>query len=162
MRPIVALSIQKERIRSMFPTRPLWAAAAALLCSTACAALAPAAAWSEPVVVRGEVIHRERIAIPSGATVSVRIEDSARRVLAALVFATGGKQSPFPFAASYYSEAVKGEGPLTVSASIAAGGRTLFEGQNKFTGSSDGAVEVLVTRPADAAADIAGKCSFRA
>lgn len=81
--------------------------------------------------ITGTVAYREKIALPAGAVVTVRLEDvsladAPSKLVSELRFATGGKQVPFAFRLPYVDSAIQRRSRYHVRASIHAGGQLLF------------------------------------
>ena len=81
--------------------------------------------------VSGTVSYRERIALPNGATITVRLLDISRQdvpaaVLAEQVITTNGQQVPIEFALTYDPAQIDPRGTYSVRAEISANGQRLF------------------------------------
>ncbi|MBC8065957.1 MAG: YbaY family lipoprotein, partial [Chlorobia bacterium] len=81
--------------------------------------------------ITGTVSYREKIALPAGAVVTVRLEDvsvadAPSKLVSELRFATGGKQVPFAFRLPYVDSAIQKGARYHVRASIHSGGQLLF------------------------------------
>lgn len=89
---------------------------------------------SEPVnleSVTGNILYRERIALPDTAVVSVTLEDvsiadKAAEVIATDSFITGGKQVPFQFKLDYDASKIVPNHRYNVRAKIAVDGKLRF------------------------------------
>jgi putative lipoprotein len=93
------------------------------------AAALSVAAWAGEI--SGTVAYREKIALPSNAIVTVRLEDvsvadAPSKLVSELRFATGGKQVPFKFKLPYVDSALKKGWRYQLRASIQSGGAMLF------------------------------------
>lgn len=115
-----------------------------------------AMAQSETRVLTGSVSHRERIALPKDAQVSVVLEDTsiadrAATPLGQAVFATNGKQSPFPFSITYRSDQVQPGRTYSVRARITVGGQLMFTSTGLYSVKLDGTdlpVSIVVQKTA--------------
>ena len=88
--------------------------------------------------VSGTVTYRERMALPSGSILSVRLEDVSRQNAAAVLVAErtiplAGQQVPIPFTLSYNAGAIKPNAQYAVRATIRAAGTPAGPGQLLFT-----------------------------
>ena len=88
--------------------------------------------------LRGTVTYRERMALPAGAVLTVRLEDVSRQGAPAVPVAErtiplDGQQVPIPFTLSYNAGAIRENGDYAVRATIRAGGTSPGAGQLLFT-----------------------------
>ena len=88
--------------------------------------------------VSGTVSYRERIALPEGAVLSVRLEDVSRQNAAAILVAErtiplAGQQVPIPFTLAYNAGAINANNQYVVRATIRAPGTSTGPGQLLFT-----------------------------
>lgn len=90
--------------------------------ATALAALLPGVAEAGPVTVRGEVVYRERMALPRGVRVEVQLADVSRADAPARVLATAqiGKfaGSPIPFTLRVDGKKLTGKARYVLQARI--------------------------------------------
>jgi len=134
---------------------------ASLLGIFACVAVCAAAASAdEPLPqprITGTVSYRERIALPSDASVQVRLDDvsqpeAAPRRIAETTFPTAGKQVPIPFELPYSAADIVAGRRYAVRAKIvAANGKTLFSTKTPYPVITRGAptqLEILVQQAA--------------
>jgi putative lipoprotein len=103
--------------------------------------------------VRGSVTYRERIALPSGATVRVWLEDVSPRHVPALVLAetrvvTAGEQVPIPFELDLAGVTLDPRETYALRASIDSGGVTRFAtpAQQPLPAGED-EIELVVSAP---------------
>lgn len=104
------------------------------------AALAAASMAGE---ISGSITYREKIALPSNAVITVRMEDvtvenTAPKMVSELRFAVAGKQVPFNYVLPYVDAAVTKGGRYQVRASIRSGGQLLFASANPTAVISNG------------------------
>ncbi len=110
----------------------LWPLALLLVLLAACVPIQPeGGAAPEAGSVTGTVIYRERVALPEGAVVTVRLQDISRADAAAVlldevVITTSGEQVPIPFALAYDPSAIDERFTYAVSARIEINGRLAF------------------------------------
>jgi putative lipoprotein len=80
--------------------------------------------------VSGNVVYRERIALPPDAAIEVKVQDisasNAPKTIAETVFAPEGKQVPIPFQLSYNPADVNPAHRYQVSANISVNGKPMF------------------------------------
>lgn len=82
-------------------------------------------------IVKGTATHRERIAIPATAELTVKLLDVSRQDAPAVTIgeqkiATGGKQVPFNFEIKYDPAAIKESNTYAVRAEIRVGDKLMF------------------------------------
>lgn len=82
-------------------------------------------------VVSGTVTYRQRVALPSTATLTVRLVDVSRADAASITIAdqrieTAGKQVPFTFEIPYDRTKIQSNNRYAIQAEIRDGGRLLF------------------------------------
>jgi uncharacterized lipoprotein YbaY/uncharacterized lipoprotein NlpE involved in copper resistance len=126
--------------------------AAVLMALTAAAASAQTPVSTAPSIVTGTVVYREAIALPEDATVRVRLLDASDpelppKAVAETTIAARGRQVPIPFEIAYAAGDIKPSRRYVVSATISAGGRTLFASRSRYPVITRGAptnVEILV------------------
>lgn len=126
------------------------------------AMLVPTAAMAGMKTLDGTVTYRERIALPPGAEVEVRLvdvslADAPARTIAETTIAPEG-QVPVPYALEYESAEIVPGRTYALQARITADGRLLFVTKTHhavFSGGAD-ATEIVVERAADTAASPAG------
>lgn len=99
-------------------------------------------------VVKGTVTYRERIALPPDAVVDLWIVDASPGIVIAAIFGevsvpTEGRQVPIPFELRYDPTRVVPDHDYQIKAVIRAGGRTLFETQEKHPVITKGAPSEL-------------------
>lgn len=91
---------------------------------------ASAAATSSQGTVSGNVVYRERIALPPNAAIEVKVQDisqpNAPKTIAETVFAPEGKQVPIPFQLSYNPSDVIPAHRYQLSANISVNGKPMF------------------------------------
>jgi putative lipoprotein len=88
--------------------------------------------------VSGTVTYRERMALPEGAVLSVRLDDVSRQDASAIPVAErtiplSGQQVPIPFTLSYNAGAIKPNNQYAVRATIRAAGPPSGTGRLLFT-----------------------------
>ena len=106
--------------------------------------------------VTGTVSYRERIALPSDASVQVRLDDvsqpeAAPRRIAETTFPAAGKQVPIPFELPYSQADIVAGRRYAVRAKIVAEGKTLFSTKTPYPVITRGAptqLEILVQQAA--------------
>jgi putative lipoprotein len=104
--------------------------------------------------VTGTVSYRERIVLPSGATVTIRLLDISRQdapviVLAEQIITTTGQQVPIPFSLTYDPTQINPNCSYSVRAEISANGQRLFTTTDAYLVITQGHptnVDVLVQR----------------
>ena len=102
--------------------------------------------------ITGEVVYRERMMLPQGSTVTVRLEDVALQDVAATVIAetsfTPSGGPPFAFELQYYPPQILPKGRYALRARIEAGGRLMFINDTHIDAFPEegGPVEILVRR----------------
>jgi putative lipoprotein len=97
----------------------------------------PPGGASAPAVT-GTVTYRERMALPAGAVLTVRLEDVSRTDAPAVLVAErtiplATQQVPIPFSLSYNASAIRGNGDYAVRAMIRTAGATSGPSQLLFT-----------------------------
>jgi putative lipoprotein len=121
----------------------------------AAAVLAAAVAAEEPppsASVTGQVLYRERMALPSDAVVRVRLEVAAEperpaRRVAEITVPTEGRQVPIPFTLPYDAAWIVPDKRYQVRAWINSGDEVLFETRAAYPVITKGApskIEILV------------------
>src|ERR1700759_3389982 len=87
-------------------------------------------ASSSQGTVSGNVVYRERIALPPDAAIEVKVQDisaaDAPKTIAETVFAPEGKQVPIPFQLSYNPADVNPAHRYQVTANISVKGKPMF------------------------------------
>jgi putative lipoprotein len=86
---------------------------------------------SSDSAVTGSVMYRQRIALPPGAVLQVRLEDVSRQDIAAetiaeLVAPTRGRQVPLPFVLEYDPARIVASHAYSIQASLRLDDRLLF------------------------------------
>jgi len=104
--------------------------AAAPWISLAAAALAADGDAAEAKIT-GTVVYRERVALPPGAIVHVRLEvaaapEKAPKLVAQIAFPAEGRQVPIPFELPYKAADIRPEKRYLVRASVTAGDQTIW------------------------------------
>lgn len=108
--------------------------------------------------LRGTVTYRERMALPPGAEVEVKLLDVSRADAPAIVLAETtlqpGHAAPFPFALDYDAAAIAQGHSYALQARITAGGRLLFITTTRHPAFENpaGQAEIVVERVATPAA----------
>ncbi|MBE2222010.1 MAG: META domain-containing protein [Anaerolineae bacterium] len=92
---------------------------------------APAMTESVPAEVTGEIVYKERIALPDDATVTVQIQDisladAPATVIGEQSYLTEGQQVPLPFVVAYDSAAIEENHSYGLSIRITAADETLL------------------------------------
>jgi putative lipoprotein len=111
---------------------PSWQAGILALGALACAAgiAPPVSSPTGAAVVTGHVTYRERIALPPGATVTVRLQDVSRADAPAEVLAeqviVPTTQVPIPFALEYDPARIDARHRYSVGARIEVAGKLWF------------------------------------
>jgi uncharacterized lipoprotein YbaY len=103
--------------------------------------------------VTGNVLYRERMALPPDAVVEVSLVDVSRADAPAIVLdkqeIKTGRQVPIPFALSYKPSDIKPNFTYAVQARILVGGKLWFVSKNRYQVITQGSptnIEVLVQR----------------
>jgi putative lipoprotein len=86
---------------------------------------------TDEAMVNGTVAYRERMALPSGAVVEVRLSDVSRQdgtapVIAETTILTAGHQVPIPFELRYDPRKIDPKRSYAVRATIQSAGRMMF------------------------------------
>jgi putative lipoprotein len=105
-------------------------------------------------VISGEVWYRERIALPPGAEVIVRLEDQSRAdapatILTDYTHVVDDTQQPFPFRLVYNPEAIDERMTYGLRARIEMDGELMFtstEHIDPFAGEPGEPVRIMVSR----------------
>ena len=111
--------------------------------------------------VTGSVMHRERMALPPTAVVTVRLEEVGRidapaRTISEVSFVTGGAQSPFSYSLPFTDASVQA-GSFTVRAQIWIGGKLRFASTDAYPVIRNGDMKAdILVRAVPAAASLQG------
>jgi len=116
---------------------------------------APPSASGSFIDIAGKVTYLARIALPTDATLTIRIDDTGRPgkplTLAEQRYALNGAQVPIPFSATVDRDLIGQKSRLIVVARIEAGRKLLFAGNKPYPtapGGSPAAFELLL-KPAN-------------
>lgn len=104
---------------------------------------APQAGSSSFIDITGSVTYLARIALPPGAILTIRIQDTARagapaRTLVEQRYELNGAQLPIPFSATVDKDLVGKKARLTVAARIETGGKLRFISDKVYPALKDG------------------------
>jgi putative lipoprotein len=127
-------------------------------------AATPAAASSQGTV-SGNVVYRERIALPPDAAIEIKVQDisepNAPTTIAETVFAPEGKQVPIPFQLSYNPADINPAHRYQIVANISLNGKPMFITKTPLwvitKGASSHADILLQQAPAQSAAEAGAK-----
>ena len=121
--------------------------------------LAPVVALAGQIT--GTVMHRERMALPPNAIVTVKLEELGRidapaRTISEVSFVTGGAQSPFSYSLPF-TEASVSAGSFQVRAQIWIGGKLRFASTDAYPVLKNGDLKAdILVRAVPAAASLQG------
>jgi len=128
--------------------------------------LAAPASFAGEQTLKGEVTYRERIALPSGAVVTIRLLDVSQADVPATVVAeqaiTPTGQVPIPFELTFDPASILEAGSYALQARISVGDRVMFRNdmQHAFDPLTDAPQSILVRmaeHSADASVAITGR-----
>jgi putative lipoprotein len=132
---------------------PRWTVVAGMpLALVALATLVAAEQPTPPAAITGQVVYRERIALPPDAVVRVWLEVAAEperpaRRVAEITVPTEGKQVPIPFTLPYDAARISPGKSYLVRATIRSGDQVLFASRSRYPVITKGApskVEIVV------------------
>ena len=141
---------------------PAFAMLAASVMAVSVMAMAVLAGPLSAETLRGTVTYRERMALPPGAEVEVKLLDVSRADAPAIVLAETtlqpGHAAPFPFSLDYDAAAIAQGHSYALQARITAGGRLLFITTTRHPAFENpaGQAEIVVERVTTPAATPAG------
>lgn len=100
----------------------------------------------ELVTITGAATYRQRIAMPPGAVLNVRIEDVSRADAKAVVLAEvsevfGARQVPIPFSLTLPRTTIDARGRYSLRATVTVDGRLRFTTDKHYPVSFNGASE---------------------
>lgn len=127
-------------------------AAATLFCLIGAPAQAQGTSASATASITGTVGYRQRVALPSGASLQVGLEDVTRqdapaRVVSEMTFPISGKQVPIPFQLPYGQADIDPSHRYSVRAALLVGDKVKFRSTRAYpviTGGAPTDVDIMV------------------